>query len=187
MPELETDRDAAPDEAGAALVAFWELARSRVGLARLPVITGLSPAASVLPPAWAFGDSPELADELLALVLAGLKTATASAVWEYEDADEPLPRPGDLSILLDGRGHPCALVRTSAVRVVPFAEVDAESAWLEGEGDRSLDTWRREHRAAFGRALAARGRTFDESLPVVLERFELRFPARPTTAAPASE
>ena len=35
--------------------------------------------------AWAFGDSPALADELLALVLDGKKTATASAIWSYED------------------------------------------------------------------------------------------------------
>lgn len=179
MQQPQAPQEQAQSDDGDAIVAFWEVARRRVGLARLPVITGVSPQASVPPPAWAFGDSPELADALLALVLAGTKTATASAAWEYEATEQPLPRPGDLSIVLDGRGHPWALVRTTAVRVVPFAEVDAESAWLEGEGDRSLAFWRSAHQEHFGQALATRGREFDESLPVVLERFELRYPSRP--------
>ena len=34
---------------------------------------------------FAFGDSPEMANELLALVLAGKKTATVSVVLEGED------------------------------------------------------------------------------------------------------
>ncbi len=42
-------------------------------------------------PADAFGDSPELADELLALVLAGTKTATCSSVWEWEAEGEAPP------------------------------------------------------------------------------------------------
>lgn len=151
---------------------FWEVARTHVGVGPLVVLTGPGPAESVAPPAWAFGDSPEVADDLLARVLAGTKTATASAVWEYDEADEPLPRAGDVSIILDGRGHPGALVRTTAVRVVPFAEVDARHAWLEGEQDRSLESWRSVHEARFGRVRGER----DPGLRVVLERFELRFP-----------
>lgn len=177
MSEFEPPAQA-QERAGAEIVAFWERARSRVGLARLPVITGVSPTASVPPPAWAFGDTPRLADALLALVLTGTKTASASAAWEYEAIDQPLPRVGDLSIIVDGRGHPWALVRTTAVRVVPFCEVDAESAWLEGEGDRSLESWRSGHQDHFARGLAARGVEFDDDLEVVLERFELRYPAR---------
>ena len=103
MSEFEPPAQA-QERAGAEIVAFWERARSRVGLARLPVITGVSPTASVPPPAWAFGDTPRLADALLALVLTGTKTASASAAWEYEAIDQPLPRVGDLSIIVDGRG-----------------------------------------------------------------------------------
>lgn len=184
-PELdrtETERDIA---AGEEILAFWELARRDVGLGRLGVIVGPSPTESVPPPAWAFGDSPELADQLLELVLEGTKTATASVLSEYEAEAEPLPREDDLSIILDGRGHPRALVRTTAVRVVPFDEVDAEHALLEGEGDRSLETWRADHRAAFERRGAtgdepagAAEAAFDSRMPVVLEQFELRFPRR---------
>ena len=156
--------------------SFWELARRSVGLGRLTVITGLSPVQDVPPPAWAFGDSPEVADDLLAAVLAGTKTATSSGVWEYEPGEEAVPKEGDLSIIVDGRGHPRALVRTTAVRVATFAEVDAEFARAEGEDDGSLEAWRVGHAAYFSRSLAARGATFDDSVSLVLERFELRFP-----------
>jgi len=160
---------------GDEIVAFWELARRQVGLGRLGVIVGPGALESVPPPAWAFGDSGELADELLDLVLAGTKTATASGAWEYA-GDDPVPAPDDLSIILDGQGHPRALLRTTAVSVVPFDEVDAEFAWAEGEGDRSLEAWRVGHEAYFRRSLVAAGATFDGSVPIVLERFELAYP-----------
>lgn len=94
-----------------------------------------------VPEAWAFGAEPAQADELLALVLAGIKSATASSLWAYEAEGEPLPTAGDLSILLDGRGEPRAVIRSTDVHVVPFRGVDAEHAHAEGEGDRSLAHW----------------------------------------------
>ena len=50
----------------------------------------------VPPPAWSFGGTPEEADDLLELVLSGRKTATASAKWDYDAEDEPLPAVGAL-------------------------------------------------------------------------------------------
>ena len=39
----------------------------------------------------AFGDSPEMADRLLSLVLAGTKTASASSLWAWEhDHETPI-------------------------------------------------------------------------------------------------
>ena len=40
------------------------------------------------PEVWSFGDNPQLADELAALVMAGVKTATCTALWEYEAEGE---------------------------------------------------------------------------------------------------
>jgi uncharacterized protein YhfF len=167
-----------PGADGDEIAAFWQLARGRAGLGRLAVLVGAGSRATVPPPAWAFGDSPRLADELLDLVLRGVKTATTSAVWEHTEAGTPLPEPGDLSIVLDGRGHPRALLRTTDVRTVRFADVDAEHAYLEGEDDRTLETWTAEHDRYFRRLAAAAGRTFDGDTEVLLERFEVRFPAR---------
>lgn len=41
----------------------------------------------------------------------GVKTATASALWDYEAEGESLPEEGEFSIVLDGRGHPAASSR----------------------------------------------------------------------------
>jgi uncharacterized protein YhfF len=131
---------------------------------------------SEAPPAWSFGDSPALADELLALTLRGQKTAMASAQWEFAVDGDPLPRPGDLAIVLDGAGEPRALIRTTAVEIVPFDEVTAEHARSEGEGDRSLAYWRTEHERAWRGSLAHTAYAFDTRMPVVCERFELLFP-----------
>lgn len=125
-----------------------------------------------VPEAWAFGDHAELADELLGLVLDGTKTATASSLWDVEADGDPVPRVGDLSILLDGAGQPRAVIRTTEVRIVPFIDVDAEHARLEGEGDRSLTHWREAHERFFRRT-ASDDRGFDETMPVVCERFEV--------------
>lgn len=164
------------------VVRFWESARGRAGLGRLAVITG-SGAAVVPPPTWSFGSSPQEADELLALVLAGTKTATASAHWLYDAQGEALPHVGALSIILDGEGRPRALVRTTAVEVAPFDQVDADHAAAEGEGDLTLAHWRRVHEDFFAAELAAAGRPFRHDLGVVLERLELLHPRpRPVRA-----
>lgn len=158
-----------------AIAEFWERARIKAKSNPLPGYLGVTAADTVTPPAWSFGATAEHADELLGLVLDGVKTATASARRDYQVEDEPLPQPGDLSIVLDGSGVPRALIRTTAVDVVPFDQVDAEHAYLEGEQDRTLESWRAIHEAFF-REHASHDEGFTEEMPVVLERFEVIHP-----------
>ena len=120
--------------------------------------------------AWQFGDDP---DRLAALVLAGVKTATASAAVFYELEKEPMPRAGEYSVILDSGDRALCVIRTTKVYVVPFDEVTAEQAYMEGEGDRSLDYWRQCHRDFFSGELAQVGMSFDEKMNVVCEEFEL--------------
>lgn len=83
--------------------------------------------------AFAFGDNPALADQLLELVIDGVKTATCST------EDEPnTSAPGERWIVLDGRGEPRCVIETTEVTYRRFGEVDAGFARDEGEGDRSL-------------------------------------------------
>jgi uncharacterized protein YhfF len=156
------------------LDAFWEIAREHADLAGVPVYTGENPMRRLRPPAWAFGATPEQADELLGLVLRGTKTATASPYADYAKEGEQPPAPGLLSIVLDGAAHPRALVVTTDVRVVSFDQVDADHARDEGEGDRSLDHWRTVHQRFF--AEHADG-GFLPDMPVVLERFQVLYPS----------
>lgn len=80
-----------------------------------------------------------------------------------------MPVVGAFGVVLDGAERPLAVIRTTEVSVRPFREVDGAVAWDEGEGDRSLASWREAHRAFFGRS----GHPFDGTSPVVCERFEL--------------
>ena len=124
--------------------------------------------------AWSFGGDP---DGLAALVLAGKKTATASAFPLYEAEGEPLPRAGEYSVILDSRDQALCVIRTTRVFVVPFRDVDRRQAWKEGEGDRSPEYWRQVHRDFFTRELAEAGLPFSEDMPVVCEEFELVYRA----------
>lgn len=171
MDERATD-EVQPEE----IQEFWEMARGRAKLGGLDVVTGGSVASTIPPQAWSFGDSPALADDLLALVLDGTKRATASSVAELEAAGEPTPVVGELSIILDGAGHPRALIRTTDVEVVPFGAVTEEFAALEGEDDQTLASWRREHETYFRRVLAGTDTAISDDLPVVCERFEVLWP-----------
>lgn len=155
------------------LQSFWESCR--------PLEAGASP-----PDAWAFGATVDMAEELLTLVLSGTKTATASALWDYEASDEPLPFEGQLNIVLDGSGVPRALIRITDVRVAGFDEVDVEHAWLEGEGDRSLATWRHDHERFFS-TFPSHNRGFAADMPLVLERFEVVHPQTRTETSPSAE
>lgn len=84
-----------------------------------------------------FGDSAELADELLDLVLAGTKRATAGLVADYAAGQDPLPRLGGYWWSATAPGHPRAVLRTTELRLGPLAGVDAAFAWagISGRGE----------------------------------------------------
>lgn len=166
----------------AAVAAYWDTARKRAGLTRLDVVVGQQALGTVQPPAWSFGADAREADELLELVLAGRKTATASAAEPYEVHGIEVPAPGDLSIILDGAGRPRALIVTTEVAIVAFRDVDADHAAAEGEGDLSLAHWRTVHERFFTDELTRVGRGFSQDTAVVLERFRLLDPKPPRSA-----
>ncbi len=120
-----------------------------------------------------FGDSPELADELLDVVLHGPKRATAGSLAAFEHEDAPLPTAGDHWVVVDGSGRPRAVLRTTQVRVGPLSSVDDAFAWDEGEGDRTRATWLSDHEAYFRRELASLDVPFDPDMPTVFERFDV--------------
>ena len=130
-----------------------------------------------MPEAWGFGDGAAMANEFGALVVAGTKTATCGALWEYEAEGEPLPKVGDLSIITDGMGDPMCIIQTIEVETKPFSQVDAQFAFDEGEGDRTLAYWRNAHWEFFTRSLKAINRTPSETMPLVCERFKVIYNA----------
>lgn len=122
--------------------------------------------------AWYFGDGAPLARELADLVVSGRKRATATLLWSLELHPPLAPVPGAYSVITEFDSRPRAVIRTTSIDIRAFRDVDAEYAAEEGEGDRTLETWRRDHIEYFSRDCAFLGRKFIEDTPVVLERFE---------------
>lgn len=125
------------------------------------------------PPVERFGDSAELADELIDLVLNGPKRATAALVAEFAAEGQPLPRVGSHWIACDGAGTPRAILRSTELRVGPFTSVDADFAFDEGEGDRALEDWRAGHARYWTRSGERLGFVWNEQMEIVFERFEV--------------
>ncbi len=113
--------------------------------------------------AFAFGDSPKMADELGALVVAGAKTATCWAASQGQLTDV-----GKQMVMLDGKGIGWAVLETVELALRRFDDVDWAFARDEGEGDRNLQDWRDGHRGYF-----TREGTFAPDMLVYCERFRL--------------
>jgi uncharacterized protein YhfF len=151
----------------AAVQAFW-----RSYLATLPSPSAFQDKPYVVD---SFGDSSRLADELGALVASGVKTATCGSLWEYEAEGIPIPEPGMITVVVDGKGLPLCIIETLEAVVQPFDAVDRRFAFEEGEGDRTLEYWRKVHWDYFSRTLAAIGRAPSGEMPLVCERFRLLY------------
>jgi uncharacterized protein YhfF len=119
-----------------------------------------------------FGDSAHMATELGLLVKLGIKTATCSALADYEKEETALPQKGELAIVIDGRGEPMAVIEITEVFITKFNNITYQFAFEEGEGDRSLNYWRHAHRRFFGRQ---NPNFFNEEMLLVCERFQVRF------------
>lgn len=111
-----------------------------------------------------FGDGPELADELLALILEGKKTATC---W---DAAEGLKGSavGKSWAAKDGADVVRCVLETTELTQRRFDEVDEAFAFDEGEDDRTLASWRQAHQAYF-----TRNGGFAPDMMLWCERFRL--------------
>jgi uncharacterized protein YhfF len=115
---------------------------------------------------------------LVSAVLSGHKVATTSLLLEYELGGEPLPVPGQRSLLVDSSNRPVAVIETTGVSVVRLGDVGARHAADEGEGFSSVAEWRAGHEEFWHSAQmrqAVGDPTFrvNEDTRVVLERFHL--------------
>lgn len=130
------------------------------------------------PPVDRFGDSPAMADELIDLVLAGTKRATAGLLAEHE-LDGDVPAAGGHWIATDGSGTERAILLTTEIRIGRVDSVDEAFAFDEGEGDRTRDSWLDGHGRYFERQVAKRSIAAPDgvtALACVFERFAVVWP-----------
>lgn len=117
--------------------------------------------------AWQMGDSPELASELANLIKKGIKTASCGSFASYQQ-EESAPRIGSYNIILYGQNVPVCVIRLVSLQLVRFCDINEEFARKEGEGDLSLEYWKKEHQRFF-----IREGHFSEDMELIAEEFEV--------------
>ena len=126
---------------------------------------------------WFFHHNRESSKKLAELVLSGKKKATASLMENEADSGAG-GIVGGYSVVTDFDGNPQCVIQTTEVRRLPFRKVDAQFAFDEGEGDRTLEYWRAAHRKFFIECCRELEIEFDESRLISCKRFELLFPQK---------
>ncbi len=160
-----------PESIAAKVACMSELPTVELLVAKLSALGITLPAGAVR--VSAYGDSPALSEALLALIRLGRKRAGTGLLWAHEADGEAIPVFGEIEIVVDHRNEPAIVTRVTSVEVIPFAEVTAEYAAIEGEGDGSLAFWREAHWAFFSRECQRLGRAPTESMLVVCGVFEV--------------
>jgi uncharacterized protein YhfF len=130
-----------------------------------------------------YGDTAELSTELLALIKSGRKRAGTGLLWAYEHDHEPIAATGDIEIVVDHRSQPALITRIVRSEIVAFNEVTAEYAAIEGEGDGSLEYWRKGHWNFFSRECQRIGREPTAAMPVICNVFEVLYVVPPPSEA----
>jgi len=115
------------------------------------------------------------ANECAKLVKQGIKRATSPSLLGLQYRNEPLPKIGDFMVVTDWEGTAQCIVQTTKVRLKPFFSIDAEYARLEGEGDQSLEYWKKSHWDYYEKELAEFERLPRESMIIVCQEFEKVF------------
>jgi uncharacterized protein YhfF len=143
---------------------FWDAyaASARVGLKNFAVLR--------------FGDNANLADELATQVVTGVKRAATSLLRDFTELGKPMPKPGNYSVVIDGKNSPRCIVQILQVDIRSLRDVDEGFARDEGGGDGSLEWWRLAHVRYFKRQGAREGFAVDDGTEVILERFEVVWP-----------
>lgn len=121
----------------------------------------------------AFAGSRESTDALIRLYFQGRKTAGSSLVKDFESAGDPLPKIENYWIILDSQERPQCLVKTLRIEINLFGEIPQAVVQAEGEGDLSVEYWKKVHRIAYLPYIAKWGIDDLDKAEVITEHFEI--------------
>ncbi len=116
-------------------------------------------------------------EQVIELITIGDKTGTFTLPWIVERTDRQQSRVGDPIILIDYDGKPRLLVRLTGTHSVTFGEVTDADIAIDGTPVRSLDVWKPLHTRYWNALLEPFDLTVADDMPVLVEPFELIFPA----------
>ncbi|WP_298474688.1 ASCH domain-containing protein [uncultured Maribacter sp.] len=127
------------------------------------------------PKAIHFCDNEKDANTCAKLVTSGIKKATTDSLIGIQNRNEKLPKIGDFTVITNWEGEAQCIVETTKVTLRPFFSIDEAYASKEGEGDKSLDYWKKVHWDYYTREFEDFNRKPSESMIVVCHEFELVF------------
>ncbi|MEL6917425.1 MAG: ASCH domain-containing protein [Bacteroidota bacterium] len=122
-----------------------------------------------------FCDNEKDANICAELVSKGIKKATSHSLLGLQYRKESLPKLGDFVVVTDWKGKAKCIVKTTSVKLKPFFSIDEAYAKTEGEGDQSLDYWKKTHWDYYTRELEPFNRVPRDSMIVVCQEFEKVF------------
>lgn len=120
-----------------------------------------------------FAGNKEITDELLSLYLIGKKTAGSSVVEDFLSAGDQLPQIGNYWIFLNSKEVPSCILKTINTKIHKFNDVPVEIAVAEGEGDLTLEYWRKVHGGLYIPYLTLWGLNDINEANVITEFFEV--------------
>jgi uncharacterized protein YhfF len=97
-------------------------------------------------------------------------------VRDFECAGDPLPKVGNHWIVLDREEQPKLIVKTIRTEINKFELIPAHVARAEGEGDLSVEYWKKTHFGLYEPFLAKWGIENIDDAEVITEHFEIVFP-----------
>jgi uncharacterized protein YhfF len=122
------------------------------------------------------GWDQETSEVIAQLVVDGEKVGTFSLPWLHARNPELKPEIGEYIIQTTFDGAPKALLRTVGLELLTFKNVDASYTVLDGPGVRDLEVWRGVHTKHWNTLLGDLGKTVEDDMPVVVERFVCVYP-----------
>jgi len=125
-----------------------------------------------------FADTPEAASKVGKLVRDGVKTTSSSLLWGLEHDGMPLPKVGDIFLVVDGNGDPLCVIEMTEVEIRPFNTVDEQFAFEYGEGERTLAFWLSDNWDFHSRWCLEIWREPSETMPIVFQSFRLLYPKK---------
>ncbi|MEO1010476.1 MAG: ASCH domain-containing protein [Bacteroidota bacterium] len=120
-------------------------------------------------------DNKEDANTCVRSIKKGVKKAFSSSLLGLQYRKERLPKTGEFLVITDWEGQAKCLIRLTKVVLKPFFSINAEYTQREGEGDRSLEHWRKVYWDYFTRELEPFGRVPRDSMILVCQEFEKVF------------
>ena len=119
---------------------------------------------------WVFSEAD---DKLTELIKAGTKRAVSYALDVYKAENNEIPKEDSYRVIMNSKKEPICVVIITKAYEIPFSAVRLSHAYLEGENDRMLTTWRKTHEEVFSRQLEKTGKSFNNDIPVLCVEFRV--------------